>query len=72
MIFITLLLNQYFTETLGVMRVTLNTSMMLFQVLVLIYIYVEWIFPNPDLDEEVKREEGVLEEENIEEALAEA
>ena len=56
--FLTLLLNQYFPDTLGISRVTLNTFMMLFQVLVLIYVYVEWIFPDPEPDE--------LEDEDVE------
>ena len=49
--FMTLLLNQYFSETLGITKATLNICMMLFQVLVLIYVYVEWIFPDPEPDE---------------------
>ena len=44
--FVTIFFNQYYSECLGVARVTLNTIMMLFKVLVLIYISVEWIFPN--------------------------
>ena len=47
---VTLLLNQYFSEKLGVARMTLNTCMMLFQVLVLIYVYAECIFPDPEPD----------------------
>ena len=70
--FTTLLLNQYFVKTLGVIRVTLNTGMMLFQVVVLICIYVKWVFPNPESDLQVEGDEEVpIDEENIEEALAE-
>ena len=45
-IFMTLLVNIYFAETLGLAKVTLNTCIMLFYVLFIIYICVEWIFPN--------------------------
>ena len=50
-IFTTIILNHYCSASLGVGKVTLNTCVMLFHVIVLIYICVEWIFPNPVLEE---------------------
>ena len=47
-LFSTLIVNQYFSATLGIAKATLNTCVMLFQVLVLIYICVVWIFPDPE------------------------
>ena len=43
----TIILNRYFSEGLGIAKVTLTTVAMLFEVLILIYICVDWIFPDP-------------------------
>ena len=69
-VFITLLTNIYFSETLGVLKTTLNTCIMLLYVFFIIYICVDWIFPNKyekEIDTEVEEgaESTVVEEEVI-------
>ena len=43
-----LVVNHFFEEKLGIMKSTLNTSMMLFQVVLLIYMCF-WLFPNVEV-----------------------
>ena len=48
---VTIMLNHYFAETLGVARVTLNTLAMLGYVVFLVHICVTQIFPNKEAEE---------------------
>ena len=48
--FLTIVLNNHNSEhALGLGKATLNTCMMLFQVVVLIYVNVNWVFPDEDV-----------------------
>jgi len=49
LVFLTIILNHYGQKILGVWKVTVNTCVMLFQMVILIYICVELIFPNPQV-----------------------
>ena len=50
-LFITILLNHYFQDVLGVARVTLNTLVMIVYVIFITHICVTWIFPNMGMNE---------------------